>query len=380
LVIKNEVTMQIYEKRREKIYDWMSRESVALVMVEDSEFRRDPGLRWLSGQPGDALLFLSVDRKSLLIPWDINMAALYAQSDTIIPYIDFGRQPIKALLGAAEFFSIPSGSKVEIPGITPYPLFLKYVEEAADFDILCREIGLGKELERGRAIKDEDEIGLYRKLSAMTCDITDLLEKKVISGTIKTELDAALFIETEARRRGCEGTGFETLAAGPGRSFGIHAFPTFTGGAFGTQGLSILDFGIKYAGYTSDVTLTFAREPLSKQQEKMLSLTEKAYSLALSLAQKGTATQKIAAAVDTYFAKAKKVMPHGLGHGIGLQAHEAPAIRNRTDNEWVLEPGMIFTLEPGLYDPVQGGCRLENDILITETASEVLTNSRIIRL
>jgi len=72
-------------------------------------------------------------------------------------------------------------------------------------------------------------------------------------------------------------------------------------------------------------------------------------------------------------------MPHGLGHGLGLQEHEYPVISNRANNEWVLEPGMIFTIEPGLYDPLLGGCRLEND-LITDTGTEVLTNSRIIRL
>ncbi|MDR0323111.1 MAG: M24 family metallopeptidase, partial [Treponema sp.] len=53
---------------------------------------------------------------------------------------------------------------------------------------------------------------------------------------------------------------------------------------------------------------------------------------------------------------------------------------NRGDNEWVLEPGMVFTIEPGLYDPLLGGCRLENDILVTETGHEVLTTARIIRL
>jgi Xaa-Pro dipeptidase len=73
-------------------------------------------------------------------------------------------------------------------------------------------------------------------------------------------------------------------------------------------------------------------------------------------------------------------MPHGLGHGIGLEAHEAPSVSNRAENDWVLESGMIITLEPGLYDPVQGGCRLENDILITDSGVEVLTNSRIVRL
>ena len=173
--------MQVYEKRREKLYDWMAQESVAMVMIEDCEGRRDPGLRWLSGHPGDALLFLSIDKKSLLVPWDINMAMLYAQCDTVIPYMDFGRQPIKALLGAAEFLKIPSGSKIEINRTTPYPLFLKYVEEVADFDVLCRENGAGREIEKRRAIKDDDEILIYRKLSALTCEMTDLLEKNVIS-------------------------------------------------------------------------------------------------------------------------------------------------------------------------------------------------------
>ena len=358
----------------------MAKEGIALVMIEDCESRRDPGLRWLSGQPGDAMLFLSVDKKNLLVPWDKNMAMLYSQCDAVIPLEEFERKPMKALKGAADFLKTPPGSRIEIPAVTPYPLFLKYVEEISDFDIICRDNGTGKELERNRAIKDEDEIQIYKKLSILTSDLVNLLEKNVISGKIKTETDAALFIETEARKRNCEGTGFDTIAAGPGRSFGIHAFPAYTSGSFASPGLSILDFGLKYLGYTSDVTLTFAREPLSKQQEKMITLVEKAYSLAVSMAEKGASCRNVAAAVDMFFSKSKKKMPHGLGHGIGLQAHEAPAIRNRADNEWILEPGMIFTLEPGLYDHEHGGCRLENDILITDNGAEVLTNSRIVRL
>ena len=372
--------MQIYEKRREKVYNWMARENISLVMIEDCESRRDNGLRWLSGQPGDALLFLSVEKKNLLVPWDINMAKLYSQCDTVIPYGDFDRRAVKALKGAADFLKIPAGSKIEIPSTIPYPMFLKFVDEISDFDIICRDNGAGTTIEKARAVKDEEEIEIYKKLSIHTCDIVNLLEKNTASGKIKTELDAALFIEHEARKRGCEGTGFDTLAAGPGRSFGIHAFPPYTSGPFGTAGLSILDFGIRYSGYTSDVTMTFARGPLSKDQEKMLTLVEKAYSLALSMTVTGTPCRNISTAIDTFFAKSKKKMPHALGHGIGLQAHEGPALSIRPENEWVLEPGMIVTLEPGLYDSVQGGCRLENDILVTEKGSEVLTNSRIVRL
>ena len=358
----------------------MAREGITLVMIEDFEGRRNQAVRWLSGQPGNALLFLSVDRRSLLVPWDINMAMLHAEADLLLPYREFERRPIKALLGAAERLGIPKGSRIEISGTTSYPRFLNYIEEVSDFDIICREGGVWAELKKNRAVKDEDEIKIFRKVSALTDEIINLLEKHIRSGKLKTETDAALFIDSESRKRGCEGTGFETIAAGPARSFGIHAFPSYTGEAFGGNGFSILDFGLKYAGYTSDVTLTIAREPLSKAQEKMLSLIEKAYKLAVSMVKSGVPVRDIALAVDTYFNRHKKIMPHALGHGIGLDAHEAPSLVNRPDNDWILEPGMIITIEPGLYDPVHGGCRFENDILVTETGAEVLTDSRIIRL
>ena len=372
--------MSSYQKRREELYDWMAEEGTYLVMIEDCEDRRNPAVRWLSGHPGDALLFLSVDRRSILVPWDVNMAMLHAEADVLYPYKEFGLQPLKALRGAAERLKIPKGSRIEIPGTTSYPRFLNYVEELSDFDIICHEGSIWAELEKSRAVNDETEIEIYRKISAMTNDVINLLEKNIRAGKLKTETDVALFIDSECRKMGCEDTGFQTLAAGPSRSFGIHAFPAYTAEPFAGSGLSILDFGLKYSGYTSDVTLTFARAPLSKPQEKMLSLTEKAYNLALSMVKNGIPARSIGIAVDSYFGQNKKVMPHALGHGIGLQPHEAPSLRSRSDNDWILEPGMIITIEPGLYDPVHGGCRLENDILITEGGAEVLTDSRIIRL
>ena len=357
----------------------MSEEGIALAMIEDSEKCRNPAIRWLSGHPGDALLFLSASRFSLLVPWDKNMAMLHAEADAMLPYSDFERMPKKALEGAIERLKINKGTRIEIPGTTSYSRFLNYVEEFSDFDIACRETGIWAELEKLRAVKDETEIKIYHKVSALTDELIHLLEKSISSGKLKTETDIALFIDSECRKRGCEGTGFETLAAGPARSFEIHPFPSYTGASFGGPGLSILDFGLKYAGYTSDVTLTFAGGPLSKEQEKMLSLTEKAYKLALPMIKSGESARNISLAIDTYLGRHKKAMPHALGHGIGLEAHEAPFIRNRTDNNWILEPGMIIALEPGLYDPIHGGCRLENDILITEDGAEILTDSRIIR-
>jgi Xaa-Pro dipeptidase len=73
-------------------------------------------------------------------------------------------------------------------------------------------------------------------------------------------------------------------------------------------------------------------------------------------------------------------MPHALGHGIGLEAHEAPGVNVRASNTAILVPGNIITLEPGLYHPEFGGVRLENDVLITENGCKVLTKSRIVSL
>jgi Xaa-Pro dipeptidase len=367
-------------ERREKLYEWMKTEEIGLAMFQDNEERRDMSVRWLTGQPGDALLFLSAEGKALLVPWDMNVARLYSACDFLSPFTDYALDPLKAIAAAISHFKMPAGSKIEIPSSTPYPDFLQFVDKIPDFDIICRKDGIKPEVERLRAVKDDDEINIYRTLSAFTNQIIDAIEQNVRAGTIKTEADAAIFIEYEARTLGCEGTGFTTLAAGAERSFGIHAFPPYTAAPFAGRGLSILDFGLVYHGYTSDVTMTFARGPLSKQQEKRLALVMEAFELALSKVKDGASCRNIAQSVDALFRKTRLSMPHGLGHGIGLQPHEQPFLRSRGDNEWKLAPGMIFTIEPGLYDPIEGGCRFENDILLTETGTETLTGSRIVRL
>jgi Xaa-Pro dipeptidase len=371
---------RIFQQRREHIYDWMACEGISMVMIEDVEGRRDSSIRWLSGMPAEALFFLSVERKSLLVPWDINLAKLYGDADFICEYAEFGRLPIKACVQAAAMFKIPRGSRVEIPSVTSYPRFLQFIEALEDFDIICREAeGVGAVLEQLRAGKDEGEIRIYRKAAEITNEIIDLLEKQLRTGKIKTEYNAVQLIESECRKWGCEGMGFEPLAAGPDRSMGLHSFPAYTVSPFGTPGLSILDFGVKYRGYTTDVTLSVAVEP-TRAQERLVTLIEKAYKLTLGMVQGGMAALDIATAADAFFAKAGKTMPHALGHGIGLDAHEGPALRSREDNRWLLRPGMVITLEPGLYDPRLGGCRLENDVLVTDQGAEELTASRIIRL
>ena len=371
---------ETYAGRRARVAARLREEDIAALLIEDTEGRRDTSIRYLTGQPGDALLVISAAGPSVLIAWDVNMANALAKVDEILAYTDFERRAIKALEGALARLGVAKGSRVELPAVTPYPAYVDYVEALPDYDLVCRSDGLDAFILGLRAVKDSAEVALYRRVSALTDGLMDELEAAVKAGRIATEMDAALFIERECRIRGCEGTGFETLAAGPSRSFGIHAFPPYGSGAFASPGMTILDFGLKLEGYTSDVTMSFIRGKVSKKAEEMVELVEKAYAACVARCAPGVPSRQVALAADEVFSAAGYAMPHALGHGVGLEAHESPAVRSRVDNEAILAPGHIITIEPGLYDPEAGGVRLENDVLITQEGSEVLTHSRIVRL
>ena len=377
-----------YNRQRQKAFSQILRDKkIDVAFFEDTEGRRDPSLRYFTGQPSDALLVLTAEGQSILIPWDVNMAQEMATVDSILPYTDFGRTATNALSQILAKLELPSTVTIELPPSLPYPVYEKYQKaitqalgNSREVHLLCRENGVHQDAVNMRAIKDQYEINCIKRASAITDNLILLLEEGVRSGTITTEMDAALLIERECRKAGCEGTGFDTLAAGPERSFGIHCFPPYTAGAFPATGLSILDFGVVVEGYTSDVTLTFAKGPLTPEQEKQLELVQRAYDAALEKYKNGRAIKDAAQIVDDIFAQAGRTMPHSLGHGYGLEAHEWPTVRNTQPPEALFCPGMVVTLEPGLYDTQLGGCRLENDILITPEGNEVLTKARIIRL
>jgi Xaa-Pro dipeptidase len=369
-----------YEKRRRALAAWLAGNGAAMAMFEDTEGRRDTSIRYYTGHPGDALLFIASDGRSLLVPWDVNMAAAMARVDEIVPYTDFKRIPFLAMAGAAARLGVPDGSTIELPAVTPYPMYVDYVEACPDHDFRCTEDGAAKRTAAMRAVKDEDEIAIFRAVSAITDEAMDEIEASVRSGRLETETDVALFIERFLRERGCEATGFETIAAGPSRSFGIHAFPAYTAAAFGTEGMSILDFGLSYKGYTSDVTMTFVKGSTAGKRAEMIALVKKAHRDAIAACKPGAKSRDVALVADAVFAEKGYSMPHALGHGVGLEAHEMPPVRSREDNDWILAPGHVITIEPGLYDPEAGGVRLEDDVLITADGAEVLTHSRIVEL
>lgn len=371
---------EIYIKRRAQLANYMVNNNINIVIFEDNEEHRDANVRYFSGHINDAILIISNTGNSILIPWDINLAKDNAFVDKIIPFTTYERNNIRAIKSVLSTFPESKKQVLDISPATSYIQFLQIVDALPNWDIRCREEGTFLFTTSMREIKDEYEIACIKEAARIGDLIINEIESKIKRGKIKTETDVALFIESECRKHGCEKTGFDTLAAGPSRSYAIHCFPNYTNAPWPDTGLSILDFGVVYNGYTSDTTLTVAKGKLSKKQEELISLVEKAAEKGKELYKKDVPIRTAAAKIDEIFASKKRSMPHGLGHGIGLEIHESPFIRQRTNPEKTFQPGMIITLEPGLYDKELGGVRLENDILITEDGNEVISNSRIIKL
>ncbi|WP_296706320.1 M24 family metallopeptidase [Treponema sp. UBA7570] len=369
---------KIYAARREKLFAFMKENKITAAVFEDTEGRRDLSVRYFTGHPSDALWICSSDGKNALVPWDENLAKERSVDVKIVPYNKYDRKNIEAVREVLKSFKKNDPRlKVEVSPATPYPLFLKYVDALQGWDVLCRENSVHDYVLSLRACKDEYEIECTKEAARVGDMIIEKIENGIDDGSIKTEMDVSLLIERELRLNGCERNGFDTLAAGSSRSFAIHAFPGYTSAPWPGKGLSILDFGVVFEGYTSDTTLTVVKDA-TDEQKKFVELVEKAAKEALPYYKNGEKIKMAGLVADEVFKKAKREMPHTLGHGIGLEIHEFPRVSAKQSDDLVFKPGMIVTLEPGLYDSKLGGARLENDVLITEDGNEVITHSKII--
>ncbi|NLC92451.1 MAG: aminopeptidase P family protein [Treponema sp.] len=370
----------IYKERIKTLADYMVENQIGAAVFINNEEHRDPSVSYFTGLQNDGILIIYSDTFSILLPWDEILAKKTAFYDKLIPFTRFKCNTIEAIKSTLNLTSDDHNlsQKIDMPPYLSYSTYLHYLDDISSFQLRCTENGCHAFVEEMRMKKDCIEAYYTRKACEIGDLIIDEIEKQIRNGEIKTEMDVALLIERECRKNGCEKTGFETLVANPTRSFAIHATPNYTDGKFPMDGLSIIDFGVVYNGYTSDTTITIAKGELTEAQKMQLSLVQKAYDECLPLYTKENLIKDAALKADSVFAKAKMKMPHTLGHAIGLEIHEKPRVSSKTQADLHFQPGMILTLEPGLYDAKNGGCRLENDVLITDEGNEVLSHSRII--
>lgn len=226
-------------------------------------------------------------------------------------------------------------------------------------------------IEKIRMIKSPEEISILKQAA----EIADAAYEH-ICGFIKagrTELEVSNELEFFMRKQGATSSSFDIIVASGLRSAMPHGVATDK--VIEQGDMVTLDFGALYNGYISDITRTVAvGEPSEKLKEIYQVVLD---SQVLGVEKIGPGMTGIEAdAIARDYIKSKgygEAFGHSTGHGIGLEVHEGPGLSSKS--EIILEPGMAVTVEPGIYLPGVGGVRIEDDILITESGNERLTNS-----
>ncbi|WP_409346429.1 M24 family metallopeptidase [Paenibacillus sp. MBLB4367] len=248
--------------------------------------------------------------------------------------------------------------------------FATYSAYAADLDGIRLE-PTDKVVETLRMIKDESEISVIEQ-AAELADRT-FAHILTIAKPGVSELDIALEIEMFVRKNGASGTSFDTIVASGERS----ALPHGVASERKLQANEFLklDFGALYGGYCSDLTRTVCIGKASDKHKEIHGIVLEAHRNALANMKPGMTGAEADSLARDIIAKAGygDHFGHSLGHGIGLYIHEAPTLAQRS--EMVLQPGMVVTVEPGIYLPGFGGVRIENDVVITDSGIRVITHS-----
>lgn len=222
-----------------------------------------------------------------------------------------------------------------------------------------------------RRTKDASEIKLIRKAA----EIADAAFAKIIAEVRvgMTEKDVALLVDSTMRKLGADKEAFETIAASGPRAACPHASPT---DAVLEAGMLLkLDFGARYRNYNSDITRTVSIGEPSTRQREIYGIVLEAQLKAIDAVAPGMAGKDVDAVARDYIASKGygDNFGHGLGHALGILVHDGPAFSRTSDA--VLEPGMVVTVEPGIYIEGWGGVRVEDDVLVTEAGAEILTHA-----
>ncbi|MHC4218745.1 MAG: M24 family metallopeptidase [Planctomycetota bacterium] len=234
-------------------------------------------------------------------------------------------------------------------------------------DLLVETEGLVGTL---RMRKDEEEIAAIERAAATHQGAIATALGRLSMGMTELELCAA--IEYEMKVRGASGPSFGTMVAtGPNSSMIHHASgPTPIG-----PGTLLIDWGAVVDGYCSDMTRTFGVGEMPPKVRELYDIVLEAQLTAIDACAPGKTGAEIDAVARGIIERAGHGghFGHGLGHGLGLDVHEEPYF-NQLATDVTMEPGMVMTVEPGIYLPGVGGVRIEDDVLITDGGCRVLTS------
>ena len=279
---------------------------------------------------------------------------------------------------------------------SPFPVALKSLAKISDFILRNQVSSLGFDgaktfFERVEELKRDFSSLFFKPLSLVTKELRKIKEPEEILFTRQSASilwDGYLYIKTLLRKGisekevarqfeiFCLQKGADALSFEPIIAFGENsALPHYRAGEKKLEEghVVLIDIGVIFKGYASDMTRVLFFKKEDPLLSRWLDIIIRAKDCAFSICRPGTLFKDLDVAVRSVLKQenVEEYFIHSLGHGIGLEVHEPPKIRFDQD-EGVLKPGMIFTLEPGLYLPGRGGVRYEDMIIVTEKGAENL--------
>ncbi|MDW0110353.1 M24 family metallopeptidase [Sporosarcina aquimarina] len=228
---------------------------------------------------------------------------------------------------------------------------------------------LDEQLNAMRNIKDENELTLLREAAALADYAIEVACENIAEGVSELELQTA--IELALKKRGVQKMSFDTTVLSGTKTASPHGTPgdrKIQKGDF-----VLMDLGVVHKGYCSDITRTVSFGDPSAEQLSIYEAVRFANQAAIDLVKPGVRASELDYAAREVITKAGygEYFTHRLGHGLGISVHEFPSIHGA--NDFQLEEGMVFTIEPGIYNSEITGVRIEDDVVVTKDGVEVMT-------
>ncbi|MBQ6594834.1 MAG: aminopeptidase P family protein [Clostridia bacterium] len=351
--------MADYVKRREGILRYLEDRHLDGVLLTSYENRR-----YFSGFTG-SLGYLLITREGASMVVDMRYTTQAQQQARGVEIIEYRSDRLGNVAGMVLGRGV---KRLVLEACLTLDEYFPLKEKLEGVEITCEQ----EYFTEMRMVKDAEEISLIR--AAIAC-AEEAFARTVDTMKIgMTEKDIADEFAYRASRAGADKLAFDTIAGSGPRGALAHAFPT--GRIVENGDMVVCDLGVFKDGYCSDMTRTVLFGDVSREHRRIFDLVQASQDAAFAAVRPGVRAIDVENAHRVPFLREglDDFALRGLGHGIGLEIHECPRVQIGNEKT-VLAPGMIFTLEPGLYFPGDCGVRTEDDVLVTETGAEDLSRT-----
>jgi Xaa-Pro aminopeptidase len=324
----------------------------------------ETNILYLTNAVGTAALWIPSEGENLVYTYPVNYESVKASAKGCqVTLLKRGEDPQKKL--AAQIRQAkPKRIGFDSMDVSTYLVFKKLLKGV-------RIKPSGKLVQDLRAIKDPSELAAMKKAAEITDEGVRTALKTIKPGI--REYEVAGEMEYCMRKLGSEGTAFDTIVASGARSAWPHG--GCTDKKIREREFIVIDVGAKYANYRADITRTYMIGKPTPKQKKIFEVVRESQQKAFEKMKVGVRNRDVDAVARRVIKKAGfgQYFVHGLGHGVGLDVHEAPALFTKSKER--LKAGNVVTDEPGIYIVGYGGARIEDTIAVQKESMERLTKA-----